>query len=167
MSDDADKGSFASDQPGITDLDNFTENIRKLLLRLHYGVDIMQVSRESTMHQRIGSCRNRSTTAKRLRGEVLFIRGYYYFNLVRFFGGVPIVTYVPNGPRAAVSDTTLETRASIADVYNKVIIPDLTIWDGQFTSKGQTPVGQNYQRCSRNLLAKVNMYLKNWQAVRT
>ena len=56
-----------------------------------------------------------SNSKKILVAEVRFIRGYYYFNLVRFFGGVPIVTTVPDGPKAADADTSLITRESVVN----------------------------------------------------
>lgn len=50
-----------------------------------------------------------------LMGEVLFLRGYHYFFLVRAFGGVPLIT---------TSETTDEnlypTRASAEEVYQQV-----------------------------------------------
>src|SRR5262249_52820641 len=125
MSDDADKGSFALDQAGINDLDNFTENSSNSFVAALWNGYYAGIARTNNALNALAIAPLDSTTAKRLRGEVLFIRAYYYFNLVRFFGGVPIVTYVPNGPQAAVSDTTLVTRATAMEVYNQVIIPDL------------------------------------------
>jgi hypothetical protein len=94
-----------------------------------------------------------------------FLRGYYYFLLVRFFGGVPIVLYVPSGPRAANSDTTLVTRASVANVYNNVIIPDLQYAVSVLPLKANTVSGRATKGAAETLLAKVYMYLKNWPEV--
>jgi hypothetical protein len=98
-----------------------------------------------------------------LRWLLSFIQAYYYFNLVRFYGGVPIVTYVPIGPRAANSDSTLVTRASASEVYNKVIIPNLIYAISNLPLRGQTPAGRITKGAAETLLAKVYMYLKNWQ----
>jgi hypothetical protein len=165
MSDDADKGSFADDQPGINDLDNFTETSGNSFAGALWSGYYAGIARTNNAINALAVAPLDSTTVRTLRGEVLFIRGYYYFNLVRFFGGVPIVTYVPNGPRAAVSDTTLETRASAADIYNKVIIPDLQYAVSNLPLKGQTPTGRITKGAAETLLAKVNMYLKNWPQV--
>ena len=104
-----------------------------------------------------------SSTARRLRGEVRFIRGYYYFNLVRFFGGVPIITTLPDGPQAANSNPDFVTRASADEVYNNVIIPDLQYAIENCPVRGQTPAGRITKGAAETLLAKVYMYLKNWQ----
>ena len=44
-----------------------------------------------------------------------FLRGYFYFNLVRLFGGVPLLDSVPSASEANNPD--LQTRASVADIY--------------------------------------------------
>jgi hypothetical protein len=166
MSDDADKGSFPADQPGIDDLDNFTETSGNAFAGALWNGYYAGIARTNNAINALAVAPLDSTIVRALRGEVLFIRGYYYFNLVRFFGGVPIVTYVPNGPRAAVSDTTLETRASATDIYNKVIIPDLQYAVSNLPLKGQTiPTGRITKGAAETLLAKVYMYLRNWPAV--
>jgi hypothetical protein len=77
---------------GIELLENFNNPTSKLL-----GTDIQK-------KQRIG--------------ELKFLRGYYYFQMVQQFGGLPLVLNSSDSVR------TDFPRASIADVYN-VIIPDL------------------------------------------
>jgi len=165
MSDDADKGSFLDDQPGIMDLDNFTTTPANAFVAALWNGYYAGISRTNNAIDALATAALDSATVKRLRGEVRFIRGYYYFNLVRFFGGVPIVTYVPNGPKAAESDTTLISRASVSDVYNKVIIPDLQYAIDNLPLKSQAVVGRITKGAAETLLAKVNMYLGNWQNV--
>ncbi|MBX6360850.1 MAG: RagB/SusD family nutrient uptake outer membrane protein [Acidobacterium ailaaui] len=55
-----------------------------------------------------------------LAGEALFLRAYHYFNLVRLFGGVFLVT-TPVSPQQA----QLINRSSVDDCY-KLIVADLT-----------------------------------------
>lgn len=52
----------------------------------------------------------------RILGEAYFLRGFYYFQLVRFYGGVPLVTN-------EVTDLAelSQKRASIAEVYEQII----------------------------------------------
>jgi hypothetical protein len=59
-------------------------------------------------------------TAARHEGEARFLRALAYFNLVRMFGDVPLVTSV-----VAVEEGYDVPRSSVADIYSKVIIPDL------------------------------------------
>jgi hypothetical protein len=167
MSDDADKGSYAADQPGINDLDNFTETSGNAFVAALWNGYYAGIARCNNALNAIATAAFDSATARTLRGEMRFIRGYYYFNLVRFFGGVPIVLYVPNGPRAANSDSTLVTRASLSDVYNNVIIPDLQYAMAYCPLKGQAVSGRITRGAAETLLAKVYMYQQpaNWQKV--
>lgn len=57
---------------------------------------------------------------KQLAGEALFIRAHHYFNLVRLYGGVFLVT-----TPISATDAKTRSRASVADIY-KLIEADLT-----------------------------------------
>ena len=56
----------------------------------------------------------------KIRGECLFLRGYYYFMLVQYWGGVPIKTT----PTASV-ETVNAARNSAKEVYDQ-ILADMT-----------------------------------------
>ncbi|MBO9619147.1 MAG: RagB/SusD family nutrient uptake outer membrane protein [Niabella sp.] len=60
------------------------------------------------------------TTRDRVRGETLFLRGYYYFTLVQYWGGVPLKLKSTQSP----SDVSI-ARASVKDVYAQ-ILTDMT-----------------------------------------
>jgi hypothetical protein len=51
------------------------------------------------------------------KGEAEFLRGYYYFTLVRQFGGVPLRLSVIDAP----SDVKSSGRASVDDVYRQIL----------------------------------------------
>jgi len=53
-------------------------------------------------------------------GEVSALRAFYYFNLVRYFGDVVMVTEPVNNP-----DEFEQPRTSLKTIYDEVIIPDL------------------------------------------
>lgn len=52
----------------------------------------------------------------RVRGEAYFLRGYYYFTLVQYFGGVPLRTT----PTASVTAVNLP-RVSVKEVYDQIL----------------------------------------------
>ena len=52
----------------------------------------------------------------RILGEAYFLRAFYYFQLVRFYGGVPLVT----NEVTDLSELSMQ-RASIAEVYMQII----------------------------------------------
>jgi len=55
--------------------------------------------------------------AAQYRGDALFVRALHYFNLVRHFGGVPIVTE----PSKGVSEQSQVARSSAQEVYALVV----------------------------------------------
>ena len=87
-----------------------------------------------------------------IRGEVLFLRGYYYFLLVQSFGGVPIFTEA-----TASIDNVDIARATVEDVYAQIIldmeaaeplVPEITeVGFGGAVSKSAV----------RGILARVNL----------
>jgi hypothetical protein len=56
-----------------------------------------------------------SATKHQFKGEVYFLRAYYYHRLVSYFGGVPIITRV-----YALSDDFLEARNTLEECINFV-----------------------------------------------
>src|SRR5690242_17319275 len=89
----------------------------------------------------------------RILGEAHFLRALYYFNLVRFFGGVPKIT-APQEP----GDDIRPARAPASDIYTDVIIPDL---EAAMTllppreSYGAADVGRASKGSATGLLAEV------------
>ncbi len=164
MSDDADKGSYSGDQASTAgEFDDFSYTSGNSFVNSIWSGHYAAISRVNNALNALDVAPLDSATVRRLRGEVLFIRAYYYFNLVRFFGGVPIVTEIPDGPRAANSNPAFVTRASADSVYNEVIIPDLEYSIANCPLRGQTPSGRITKGAAETLLAKVYMYLKQWQ----
>lgn len=57
------------------------------------------------------------TLQNRLIGEAKFMRAYYYFNLVRIFGNIPLITE----PVDLSSSDLYATPANPEDVYNQIV----------------------------------------------
>lgn len=98
----------------------------------------------------------------RILGEAKFLRAYYYFILVRFFGDIPLILE-PQTP----GDDLRPTRTPKDEVYAQ-IIKDLE------EAMEQLPVREEYAsadngRVSKGsaagMLAKVHLTLGNWQEV--
>jgi hypothetical protein len=83
------------------------------------------ILKANTVIQRIPLITDPSLSAERkaqIIGEAKFLRAYHYFQLVKNWGGVPLVTV----PVTTTEPTEINTpRASVADVYNQ-IVTDLT-----------------------------------------
>ena len=105
----------------------------------------------------------REPLKSRILGEAHFLRALYYFNLVRFFGGVPRIT-APQNP----GDDIRPPRAPAAEIYNDVIIPDLqaamTLLPPR-TSYGPADAGRASLGSATGLLAEVYLTLGDWGKV--
>lgn len=95
-----------------------------------------------------------ATKAVRI-GEVKFLRGLTYFNLVRLFGDVPLVTAETGDPFELFS----VGRTSTAEVYAQ-IIQDLS--EAATALPVSNDVGRATSGAANALLGKVHLTLGNW-----
>ncbi len=87
-----------------------------------------------------------------IRGEMLFLRGYYYFMLVQYYGGVPIRTE----PTKSVDDVDIP-RASIKAVYDQ-ILSDMTAAEPLVPGIQTLGYGGAISKSAvRGILARVNL----------
>lgn len=165
-SDDADKGSTPSDfnKNGAGDIDNFTADSHNDIFNNVWNGHYVGIARANRAIDILTSSTIDSTTKNRLLGEVRFLRGLYYFNLVRAFGGVPKVIRTPEP--SEVNTDEFQTRASAEDIYN-VITGDLQFAADNLPVKGDaaTQPGRATKGSAQSYLAKVYLYQKNWQKV--
>jgi len=163
MSDDADKGSYLQDQTLAADIDNFQITSDNTYVAGLWRGYYAGISRTNNAMQALSQAQAGlpAATITVQTAEMHFLRAYLYFNLVRMFGGVPIVLKVPTGPLN--QDSSFYSRSIAGDVYNKVIIPDLQFAVANLPLKSNTEIGRATKGAAETLLAKVDMYLKNWQ----
>jgi len=100
----------------------------------------------------------------RVLGEAYFLRGLYYFILVRYFGDVPLIT-VPQEPgddlRPSRDDKELVFELIIADLTQaKSLLPAKS-------SYGSADLGRATKGAATGLLAKVYLTLGEWSQVVT
>lgn len=87
-----------------------------------------------------------------LLGQAYFLRGLVYFNLVRFYGGVPLVN------KTVDSKNLYHPRATEAEVYDQ-IISDLEKAENLLYDKTKQTKGRPANLAAKMLLAKVYMTL--------
>ena len=166
-SDDADKGS----DPGDTgtdklQLDNLTHDSSSIsLLELFEGnyQGINRVNQALLFLPQLDQA-NPALVA-RLTGEAKFLRALMYFNLVRIYGGVPIVDRVPSASEADV-EMTLRARSK-QEVYD-FIEQDLLAAIEALPEKGAYGAedrGRASKGAARALLAKAYLYQQRWSDV--
>lgn len=163
-SDDADPGSVPGDNAVGERIDNFTETPNDFFFDNLWRGYYSGINQATKAIDILNKATFDTSTIKRLKGEVSYLRGLYYFNLVRLFGGVPKIITVPGV--ADFNADYLVTRASKAEIYT-VIINDLQYAVDNLPKKGDpnTQVGRANKGAAEGLLAKVYMYQQNWQKV--
>ncbi len=163
-SDDSDKGSTSTDFAPAQDIDNFTTNANNSIINNLWQGYYRGIARANTAVDQLEQATFDEETRDRLIGEVKYIRAMYYFNLVRLFGGVPLIARVPE-PEEFNSDE-FQTRASKEAIYDQ-IIEDLEFSVEKLPLKGAagSTSGRATKGAAQGLLAKVYMYLGNWQNV--
>jgi hypothetical protein len=95
----------------------------------------------------------------RLINEAKFLRGLHYFNLVRWFGGVPIVLH-------EVTDLTpanLYVEKATEDEVYVQIIKDLKDAEALPAEYAAADVGRATSGAAKSLLSKVYLTHKDWQ----
>ncbi len=163
-SDDEDKGSTPADFGPAGEIDNFTETPNNFIFDNLWKGNYAGINQANKAIDILNNATFEAATVNRLKGELSYLRGMYYFNLVRLFGGVPKLTTVP-GVEQFNSDS-LVTRVSKEEIYS-LIISDLQSAVDNLPVKGDanTQVGRANKGAAEGLLAKVYMYQQNWQKV--
>ena len=95
------------------------------------------------------------SSVRHAKGEAYFLRGYYYFLLAQWFGGVPLELHSLGSP----TDVYI-ARTPLSQVYNQ-IIADMTVADSLLYD--QTFANQHYservtQEAVEGILARVCLY---------
>jgi hypothetical protein len=101
----------------------------------------------------------REPLRKRLVNEARFLRALHYFNLVRWFGDVPIVLHETSSltPEALYVEKSPEEN-----VYQQIII-DLQAAEDLPATYNAADIGRVTSGTAKSLLAKVYLTRKEWQ----
>ena len=118
----------------------------------HYrGIDWANTAIDNVANMQIDT-----TLRNRLVRESKFIRALLYFNLVRFFGDVPLVLH-----QATTVSQTNVARTPSAQVYNQ-IIQDLKDAESLPATYSGNDIGRATSGAAKTLLAKVYLTQKDW-----
>jgi len=149
ISDDADKGSTPSDANFLLEIDNFTFDAANIAMGSVWRGYFQGIYRANIALENIPNIEMDEALKARLLGECKFLRAYYYFKLVRWFGDLPLITHTLD--QAEYS----QSRVPAPEIYAQ-IIQDLT--DAAAVLPGQYPSvdrGRATNGSAQGLLAKV------------
>jgi hypothetical protein len=161
VSDDATKGSTPGDASFLGELDNLSFDPGNIAFSGVWQGYYRGIYRANVAIQGIPSANMDAGLKARLIGENKFLRAYYYFFLVRAFGGVPLVTtpLLPNQftqPRAAAQDVYGQIEKDLTDAMNVLPL--------QYSG---ADVGRATKGAAQALLAKVDLYEGKYQEALT
>ncbi|MCP9236998.1 RagB/SusD family nutrient uptake outer membrane protein [Lewinella sp. JB7] len=157
VSDDADKGSFTSDGFFLQEIDDFTYTSTNTAPATVWGGYYTGVFRSNLAITRIPEVVDMDETLRtRLIGEARFLRAYYYFNLVRWFGDVPLIL----DPFPAVFEIPRTPRD---EVYAQIEADLRAAADALPESYSGVDVGRATSGAAKSLLAKVALTRGNHQ----
>lgn len=170
-SDDALKGGGSTtDMSDAYDFENWRTTDQNGLLKAIYKANYQGIGRCNLALKYIEPLEFDDETwtpefKNRLLGELHFLRGYYYFRLVRIFAGVPLVT------RVLESDSEWgQPRASVDDCF-KQILSDFEAAERLLPEKKSTlyterDLGRATKGAAQAMVLKTNLYMASpyWQS---
>lgn len=153
MSDDTHKGSNPNDQLNtVGPYDNFTITPTQDGLDRWWATLYQGIKRANVVIEKVPLIQMDETLKNRYIAEASFLRGLFYFDLVRAWGGVPIV--ITTAPPLKLE------RAEMSAVYD-LIISDLTLAINYLPEKsqyGSADLGRATVGAAKSLLAKVYLF---------
>jgi len=159
-SDDAEKGSLLGDAGTDKDLlDNWTFDASSFSFDEVWVGNYEGIGRACYALQYLPTMDIEDGSKNRYIGECKMLRAYFYWNLLRMFGGVPKVDHVLQSQEEVLAAST---RATAEEIY-AFIEADL---QDAINALPPTIQAEEYGRLSKGaaegLLAKVMMYEKKW-----
>lgn len=157
VSDDATKGSVPSDAAFLGDLDNLNFDPGNTAFSTVWEGYYQGIYRANVAIENIPRVEGDEALKARLIGENRFLRAYYYFFLVRSFGGVPLIL-TPLSP-----SEFSQTRATAEEVYAQIEADLLAAAEVLPQSYGAADVGRATEGAARALLGKVYLFQGEYQ----
>lgn len=162
-SDDADKGS--SDGDAGTDKDKLDKLAFDPTLRSFNDIWKQRYAGIYRCNEGIyylGQVDLDATLKARFIGELKFLRAMFYFDLVRCFGGVPVIADKIDFKNEELVNQVVYTRKTKEETYNQI---ENDLKDAILslpTQYGSADVGRATKGAAQGLLAKVYLYQKKW-----
>ncbi|MBA3648416.1 MAG: RagB/SusD family nutrient uptake outer membrane protein [Chitinophagales bacterium] len=153
MSDDANKGSNPSDQAStIGPYDNFTITTSQDGLDRWWNALYEGIKRANVVIEKVPAIQMDEGLKNRYIAEAKFLRALYYFDLVRAWGGVPLIT--------SITPPLTLARSSREETYSLIEADLLFAIDHLFDKTQYSPpdIGRATKGSAQSMLAKVYMF---------
>lgn len=163
-SDDAVKGGQnLTDMADAYDIENFKTVASNGLLLDYYRTQYQGISRCNFALTYLPTLELDESmdeaTRNRYVGEVKCLRAFYYFRLVRMFGGVPLVDFIIDS-----SQNWKQPRATAEEVYEFIVeeLEDAEVLLAERSQMAATDLGRVTKGAAQALLLKVHLYCHNY-----
>jgi hypothetical protein len=164
-SDEADKGSTPGDGGADkAEMDSWTLSPTNLSFNEVWEGQFEGVGRACYAIDLIGRMDLPANEKNRYLAEARFLRAYYYWNLVRCFGGVPKIDRVLQS-QADIEAASL--RASAAEIYGFIEQDLLAAADALPMTVSAAEQGRPTRGAAEAFLAKLYLYQQNWGGSKT
>lgn len=129
------------------------DRLQVIWRQLYTGIDRANIAADKIAGMSVDTA-----LRSRLVLEARFLRALYYFDLVRFFGDVPLVLHNP----VSVAPAALNTNRSPATLVYSQIIADLTAAQALPLSYSGADIGRATGGAAKSLLVKVYLTRKDY-----
>ncbi|MDB2702675.1 RagB/SusD family nutrient uptake outer membrane protein [Flavobacteriaceae bacterium] len=141
----------------VTVFDKFNDISTSNITEDAWVSSYLGISRANIVLNRIEDIDMDASLKSRLKGEALFLRSFYYYNLAVLFGNIPLIL----NETASVTEGNEHRQVAAAAVYSQ-IATDLIEAEAGLPSKATATNGRATKGAAATLLAKV--YLANGEA---
>lgn len=138
------------------EIETFTETPSNLIMQQVWLATYQTIYRCNLILQSVDNVKMPDADRIKIVGQASFIRALSYFNLVRLWGKVPLITKTQT-----VAEARNNTRAEVQDIYT-LIISDLEAAKKLPVSWPDAERGRVTAYAAQGLLAKVYLYLKEY-----
>lgn len=177
VSDDALKGGqyIQSDMADVYDMENWKTQTDNELLLQYYRAKYQGIQRCNLVLERVPGMDPElfdeeeyqcvDGLQERIIGEAYFLRAFYYFQLVRVYGGVPLVL------NNLLTDADWQQPRATAEAVYDQIVADLTeankrLWLSSDSRFADTDKGRVTKGAAQAMLLKVNLYRHQYEEAR-
>ncbi len=138
------------------EIEDFLPTIANTVVRNAWVSHYQGIARTNAILDRLLTANFSQASKDRFEGEARFMRAMFYFNLVRFFGDVQLVTQEITSPYGANS----LVRSPTSEIYN-LIVGDLKSAEEKLpTTIPSAEAGRASRWAAKTLLGKVYLTLK-------
>jgi hypothetical protein len=160
-SDDNWAGNTRQPRPDITGIAQYNVFPGSTYFNLFWENHYIGITRANIILDRVPAVEFDETKKAQLLAEAKFLRAFFYFDLARNFGGVPIVSSYNEILEPTIND---KVRSSLEEVY-EFVESDLIDAIASLPSRSQRPPtesGRATLGAAQSLLAKVYLFQEKW-----